>query len=263
MIKISIITVVKNGLPYLKSAIHSVKNQINFNEIEHIVVCSPSTDGTEQYLKKVKGIKLIMDRKSLNKFGSINIGIKKSSANIIGLLHADDVFYEKNTIKKILKKFSNKIDAIYGNILFSEKKKISTIKRKWLSSNFERKNLKLGWMPPHTSMFLKKNIYLKNLYSTKYPISGDYLFILNFLNNQNVNVKFLNQYITIMRSGGDSTKINNFLKKIKEDIKIIKKFYSFYWLTLFFKIFRKIGQFNLIDRKIKNSYIKKLEKNIF
>ena len=47
--KISIITVVKNGLPYLNSAIKSVKKQKKLENLEHIIVCSPSNDGTEEY----------------------------------------------------------------------------------------------------------------------------------------------------------------------------------------------------------------------
>ena len=49
LMKISIITVVKNGLPFLKSAIKSIKDQKNIKDVEHIVVYSPSNDGTEKY----------------------------------------------------------------------------------------------------------------------------------------------------------------------------------------------------------------------
>ena len=59
-------------------------------------------------------------------------------------------------------------------------------------------------MPPHTSLFVRNNILKNNLYEENYSISGDYLFVLKLFDNQNIKIKFLNNYITIMRSGGDS-----------------------------------------------------------
>ena len=62
--KISIITVVKNGLPLLKSAIKSIKNQKKIENLEHIIVCAPSTDGTEEYLDTLSDVKIIIDKVS-------------------------------------------------------------------------------------------------------------------------------------------------------------------------------------------------------
>ena len=87
----------------------------------------------------------------------------------------------------------------------------------------KKKDLKIGWMPPHTSIYARKNILLKNLYSIKFPISADYKFILDLFSKK-LKFYFLNKYLCIMRTGGDSTKISNFAKKIIEDIKISKNF---------------------------------------
>jgi len=262
MIKISIITVVKNGLPYLKSAIQAVKEQKNYEkkEIEHVVVCSPSDDGTEDYLANVKNIKLILDRESNNKFGSLNIGLQNCSGNIIGILHADDIFYENDTLQKILLNFNAHTDVVYGNILFSEKNDLTKITREWISSPFNKTKLSLGWMPPHTSIFVKKKVLEDNLYKTIYPISGDYYFILKLFNNKNIKTKYINEIITIMRSGGDSTKIENLFKKLREDANVIKKFYKFFFITLILKILSKIKQFKLINIRLKSAYIEKINK---
>lgn len=264
MIKISIVTVVKNGLPFLKSAIKSVRTQEGFkkNEIEHIIVCSPSNDGTEVFLKKTKSINLIFDYKSKNKFGSINLGIKKCKGNIIGLLHADDIFYSSRTLKSVMNNFDNKTDVIYGNVLFSKKNDLTVIKRKWVSSNFKRNKIFLGWMPPHTTMFIKKNILLNNLYKTEYKISGDYFFILKLLNSKNIKIKYVNQFITLMRTGGDSTRLHSFVKKFVEDFKILKKFQRFPYITVFLKIFLKIHQIQFFKYKLNSNYIKNINKII-
>ena len=147
--KISIITVVKNGLPFLKSAIKSVKNQKKIDDLEHIIVCSPSNDGTEKYLNTLTNVKIIFDKDSTTKFGSINKGIEVASGYIIGLLHADDIFYNEYTLSEILNEFRDMSDIVYGNILFCEKKNLTYITREWTSSTFNEKKLSFGWMPPH------------------------------------------------------------------------------------------------------------------
>ena len=257
--KISIITVVKNGLPLLKSAIKSIKNQKKIENIEHIIVCSPSTDGTEKYLDTLSNVKIIIDNDSTTRYGSINKGINIASGDIIGLLHADDIFYEEFTLYKILKEFNNEIDVVYGNILFCDKENISKITRKWISSVFKKEKLYFGWMPPHTSLFVRNNILKNNLYEENYSISGDYLFVLKLFDNQNIKIKFLNNYITIMRSGGDSTKLRNLIKKLNEDLEIAKKFFKFPYFVILMKIILKINQLKLFKKKISNSYIDTLK----
>ena len=51
--KISIITVVKNGMPFLKESMKSFNSQ-NYKNKELIIVYSDSTDATVEYIKKIK-----------------------------------------------------------------------------------------------------------------------------------------------------------------------------------------------------------------
>ena len=98
-------------------------------------------------------------------------------------------------------------------------------------------------MPPHTTIYIKKNIMLKNLYSEKFSISGDYEFILKVLLNDKFIIKFFNKTLIIMRAGGESTKISSLIKKLRQDIQISKKFFKNYYICIFLKIFRKLNQF--------------------
>lgn len=260
--KISVITVVKNGMPYLKACLKSFELQ-NYPNKEHVIIYSKSNDKTEDFLfKNKKKIDILYkDIKSKNKFGSLNIGIKLSRGQIICWLHADDIFFNNNTLSKVIKYFNKKTNCIYGNILFSDKNDLLRINRKWISKKFILTSLKYGWMPPHTSIFIKKDSLKENLYSEKYKISGDYDFILNLFNRNNIKAKFVNKFFCVMRAGGDSTNIQNLFIKFKEDILIAKKFYKNYYLTILLKILRKIFQINYFQTYIKNScYLKKLNK---
>ena len=55
--KVSIITVVKNGMPFLKESINSFNSQ-NYKNKELIIVYSDSIDSTVDYIKKNKKKKL-------------------------------------------------------------------------------------------------------------------------------------------------------------------------------------------------------------
>jgi glycosyltransferase len=175
-IKISIITVVKNGMPFLKDAIKSVDNQ-TYKNIEQIIVYSKSIDDTENYLTKLKNKKIIYDKNSVNKFGSLNLAVKYCSGDYVGILHADDFFYHQKTIENLVNFINkNNSDAIYGNIKFCKKYNVNKITRVWTAGQFKRSNLKLGWMPPHTSIFLKKKFWkityiLKNIQFLEIMIS--------------------------------------------------------------------------------------------
>ena len=144
--------------------------------------------------------------------------------------------------------------------MFCDQKNISKITREWISSVFKKKKLCFGWMPPHTSLFIRNNIFKNNLYEEGFPISGDYLFMLKLFNNNNIKIKFLNKYITIMRVGGDSTKLKNFIKKLSEDFEIAKKFFKFPYFVILMKIISKVNQLKLLKKNLSNDYIDKLKK---
>ena len=114
-LKISIITVVKNGMPFLIDALKSFNLQ-NYTNKEHIVVYGDSNDGTTEYLFKNKNLitKLIKER-TANKFDALNLGFKESTGDIIGILHADDIFYSENILSKICNKFC--LDSLFQKIL--------------------------------------------------------------------------------------------------------------------------------------------------
>ena len=204
-------------------------------------------------LSKKKKIKILRkDKKFNNKWDCLNLGAKLATGDIIGILHADDIFYNKNTLSYIAKNFTDKYEFIYGNILFCDQNNILKINREWISEKIDINKLKYGWMAPHPSFFVRKKILLNNKYINSYNISGDYYFMLHLFHKK-YKYKFLNHFICIMRLGGGSTKIKNILKKISQDIKIAKSFFKNYYICIFFKIFRKIFQIRLLRKEIKNN----------
>lgn len=252
--KISIITLVKNGMPYIQDCILSFELQ-KYKNKELIVIYSNSEDNTFNILKKNKNIsKLIIDNNSKSLYSSLNLGLKYSTGDLIGILHSDDIFFNENVLSNVAKEYLNKKFEIgYGNIIISRSNRPQKVIRIWRSELFKKSMLKFGWMPPHVSMFISRE--LKNEgYLENYKISSDYDYIIKLFRKYN-NIRFFNKYTTIMRSGGlSNTKI---LLKFKEDLKISKNLFLFSHITIFLKIVRKIGQFIVLNRNLKNTnYLK-------
>jgi glycosyltransferase len=253
--KISIITVVKNGMPFLKDAIKSFELQ-KYRNKELIIVYSKSIDETENYINSLskKNYKIIKDN-SNNRYKAINKGIKKSSGDVIGLLHADDIFFNNQTLFDVCTHI-DKYDIVYGGVYFAERNNLKKIKRIWKPTNLNKNSILFGSVPPHISTFMKKKVFNKiGYYSEKYMISGDYDFLLRSINSNKFKIKSTNKFHNIMRLGGDSTNISKIFLKLKEDYLIIKK-HNLNIFTLAFKILSKITQINN-KKKIDNNYINK------
>ena len=253
--KISIITVVKNGMPFIKDAIKSFELQ-KFNNKELIIVYSKSNDQTENYIKNLLKKKyIIIKDSSNNRYRAINKGIKKTTGNVIGLLHADDIFFSNQTLSDVSKNI-NKCDIVYGGVYFSKRDNLKCIKRIWYPTNLNKNNIPLGWAPPHISTFMKKSVFNKiGYYSEKYFIAADYDFLLRAIYSNKFKIKSTNKFHNIMRLGGDSTNIKKFLLKLKEDYLIVKK-HNLSIISLAYKILFKFSQINK-KKIINNNYINK------
>ena len=241
MKKISVITVVKNGMPFIKNCIKSFKSQ-NYLNKEQIIVSEISTDGTVEYLKKIKdkNIKIIFVKKKLGIFKSLNYAVKFCNGYVVCYLHSDDEFINKNVLKKVMSNFIN-YDFVFGDVIFKYK---NQIKRVWVHGKMNWLKRAFLIVPAHTSVFVKKAIVKKMRYKIKYAVSSDYEFMIKLFYHK-YNSQYLNFFTTSMRLGGNSTKLENLFKKIKEDISILSKFTKFPIIFLIVKYLFKSNQFFL------------------
>ena len=79
-------------IPYLQEAVESVLNQ-TFRDFELVVIDDCSTNGSDEYLKKLRDerIKIIWNKENLGVTKSLNIGLKAVKGKYIARMDADDV----------------------------------------------------------------------------------------------------------------------------------------------------------------------------
>ena len=243
---ISVITVCYNSENTIEQTIQSVVNQ-NFNRMEYIIIDGGSTDNTLSIIEKYKSkIDFFISEQDNGIYDAINKGIKHSSGEIVGFLHADDIFKDCNVLYKIHNSFSDNIDLIYGDIEYVDQNDVFKVIRKWKSNKFKLGSFKWGWMPPHTSFFLRKRHYEKfGNYSLKLGTSADYELMLRMFVVHKLKSKYISTVITCMRMGGVSNANfkNRFLANRND-----KKAWQLnnlkpLWLTFILKPIRKIPQY--------------------
>jgi glycosyltransferase len=263
MDKISIITVVKDGIPFIKDSINSFLLQ-KYQNKELIIILANSLEKTEYFIKNCFGnnkqVKIFKENNKVkSKFGALNQAIKLTSGKIIGILHSDDIYYSENVLTEVANKFLKySITLLYSNIIISKRADLTNISRVWKDRSYDlQKDIRNGWMPPHTSIFIKKDTYKKNIfYDTKYNISGDYSWIIKLINYKETKIFYVDKPLVIMRAGGDSSV--QLLQKLVEDLKIIK-FYKYPYKIIIYKYLRKLKQFINNNKKVsKSNYIKKI-----
>lgn len=244
--RVSIITVTYNSEKTLQRTIDSVINQ-DYKYIEHIIMDGGSADGTIEIINKNQAyIAKSISEKDSGIYEALNKGITLSTGDIIGILNSDDVFAGSNIISKVVECFErNNSDILYGNLKYvSKSQQENKTIRYWKSNAFNPKKLKYGWMPPHPTLFCKKEIFKRyGLYNESLKIASDYDFILRIFRHQDLRIDFLPIVMVKMTVGGKSNgTLKNICKKSYEDLKAIKANNVGGFYTLILKNLRKLGQ---------------------
>lgn len=242
--KISIITIVYNRAYCIADCIKSVLDQ-TYKNLEYIVIDGGSTDGTQKEIKPFEDkLFYYISEKDKGIFDALNKGIKKATGDVIGILNSDDLFFETRTIEKIAEAFSSKTDIVYANGLYVDQTNLSKVKRIYPSRPFKKKYLRFGWIPLHPTIYVRREIFLKyGYYNPGFIIASDYEISLRWFQNDDIEKVFLNEWVVKMRLGGLSTSVRHQLQKSKEDLRIIHHYKLNGWITLAFKIGRKIPQY--------------------
>ena len=138
------------------------------------------------------------------------------------------------------------LDATIGKI--TQHTSTGTIVRGYDSQHWNPYKLKIGYMPPHPSIFLKRSLFKKlGYYYTDMRIGADYELITRFFLKHKINWKYSGLTTTRMLIGGvSSSGIKSYLEVTKDIFKSLDRNYIMYdkWkvrLRLFWKVFGLIS----------------------
>lgn len=244
--KISVVTAVYNRKNTVAQAISSVQSQ-SHPDIEHVIQDGASNDGTLEIIKKLSTTETSLEsRHDDGIYDAINIGISRTTGDVIGLMHSDDFFAHDGVLSLVAAAFSDpEIDGVYGDLHYVSAKDESKIVRRWKSGRFSHSLLEKGWMPPHPTLYLRRSVFDNwGLYDTSFSIAADYDAMLRYLVKGQIKLAYVPEVFVNMRVGGESNRsFGRLVKKSREDYLAIKRNNVGGLGTLLLKNTRKISQF--------------------
>ena len=220
--KVSIITVCYNSEATIKETIESVASQ-SYSDIEYIIVDGKSTDNTLEIIQQFGNrVSKVISEPDNGLYDAINKGIGTATGNVIGLVHSDDILASTNVINNIVDVFNaSGCDGVYGDLQYVDKQNANKVFRNWMSGEYEHGMFLKGWMPPHPTLYVKRELFEKyGNYDASFKFAADYELMLRFIHKHQIKLSYLPEVMVKMRTGGKSnSSISNRIKANLEDRK--------------------------------------------
>lgn len=178
---ISIIMNCHNGEKYLKKSLDSILNQ-TYKNWELIFWDNNSFDDSPKIVKRIndKRVHYFRGKKFVKLYKARNLAIEKASGQFICFLDTDDT-WKKDFIKKHLKKINEtNCDVVYSKYYIKNEINNRTYinEKGFLPSGKITKKLLKKYLVGINAILLKKNIFDKLKFKSKYQVIGDFDFFL-------------------------------------------------------------------------------------
>ena len=249
--KISIITATFNCVRTVGDCLRSVAEQ-SWPWREHVVIDGASRDGTLEVLQQHRDrLAVLISEPDSGIYDALNKGLALASGEIVGFLHADDMYAGSDVLARIAAAFSDPaVCAVYGDLEYVRKECPTKVVRRWRSGPFSRRRLAWGWMPPHPTLYVRREWYRRiGGFDTRYRIAADYFSILQLFSQRGFVAVYLPEVLVRMRVGGISNRsLRNILLKSREDLDALRRIGLGAWGgigTLAWKNLSKLVQFRI------------------
>jgi glycosyltransferase len=166
---------------------------------------------------------------------------------VVGFLNSDDFYANNDVVQKVAEAFLTKeTDAVYGDLDYVSLQNKQKVVRRWRSGAYKQKLFYKGWMPPHPTFFVRREVYSNcGGFNTMLKSAADYELMLRLALVCKVNIVYLNDVLVKMRLGGQSNRslMNRFKANMEDrkawDINGLRP----RWYTLLLKPIQKIPQY--------------------
>ncbi len=245
-LKVSIITSSYNSEATIYDTINSVNSQ-SYSNIEHVFIDGKSQDNSLDIIEKTSSRdKIVISEKDNGIYDAMNKGVNTATGDIIAILNSDDFYSDENVVSDIVKLFEKSgADAVYADLDYITEDKEKVV-RKWRSGNYSDGMFKWGWMPPHPTLFVKKEVYEKyGDFNLELKSAADYEIMLRFIHKHKIELAYLPRVTVKMRVGGlSNSSLAHRIFANKEDRKAWKiNGVKPYFFTLYLKPLRKVLQY--------------------
>lgn len=202
--KVSVITVVRNGGSTIEDTLMSVKAQ-RYHAVEHILIDGVSTDGTMDVVDRFRdSLACVISEPDDGIYNAMNKGMRLARGDVIGFLNADDMYAHSSVLNRVAEVFSDtKLHACYADLLYVDRADTRRIVRYWTSQPFRPGLFTRGWIPAHPTFFVRRSVYERyGGFDERYLIQSDFELALRLLEIHRIRSKYIPEIWVCMRLGG-------------------------------------------------------------
>ena len=244
--KISVITAVYNRVATVGEALDSVRAQ-TWPDVQHVVIDGASTDGTRELLEARRDdVAVLVSEPDKGIYDALNKGIALATGDVVGLMHSDDLYADEHVLADVAAAFADpQVDAVYGDLDYVAQGDTNRVIRRWRSGEYSPALLARGWMPPHPTLYLRRQVIERwGPFDASLRIAADYDAILRYFGRGAIRPAYVPRVLVKMRVGGESNRsLGRMFRKSREDYAALRRNNVGGLGALLQKNFSKIGQF--------------------
>jgi len=208
---ISVITVSRNAAPTIGDCISSVCAQRGFGTIaEHLLVDGASSDDTCGIAERASsGRTRIVSEPDGGLYEAMNKGVHLAAGQVVGFLNADDLYAHERVLECVAAEFRAEpgLGLLHSGLCYVDRQDPTRVVRTWPAEEFDERALRLGDLPPHPSVFMDRQLFLRlGGFNLGYRIAADSDLLFRALLVERARHRAINDCWVRMRLGGVSNR---------------------------------------------------------
>lgn len=223
--KISVVTAVYDRALTVGDSLQSNLAQ-RYPDVERVVIDGGSTDGTVETIQSLGDrIDIFVSEPDGGIYEALNKGVGVSSGDVVGFLHADDLFNDDEALSRIAAAMADpSVAAVYGDLIYVRKDRPDQVVRDWQAGEFSAPKLRRGWMPPHPTLYVRRSVFESvGRFDTTLRIAADYEWMLRLLLAGH-RIAYIPHVQVRMRTGGVSNRsLTSIARKSVEDFTSLRR----------------------------------------
>jgi glycosyltransferase len=176
--KISVVTASYNSEATIGFTIESFLEQ-SHPEKEMLVVDGASSDATLKLVESFGSDAIrVFSEKDKGVYDAMNKGFRLFHGDAVGFLNSDDTFHDSRALSAIAAAMQDS-DIVYGDLNMVVDHRTKRLFRAWRGGVFKRYSFQLGWVPPHPTFYMRREVVERvGAYDLSYITSADYDYML-------------------------------------------------------------------------------------
>ena len=203
--KISVVTASFNSEATIGFTIESFLSQ-SHPEKEMLVIDGASSDGTLKLVESFASDAIrVFSEPDNGVYDAMNKGFHLFEGDAVGFLNSDDTFHDANVLAEIASGLQD-ADIVYGDLNMVTDHRTKRLARVWRGGAFRRYSFQLGWVPPHPTFYIRREVARKvGDYDLSYLTTADYDYMLRALALNDFRARYIPRVIADFQMGGIST----------------------------------------------------------